>query len=384
MSIKDGRWLGVFPPTDGVVSEQLGVGQGQMMSFGGSAVEVPPGQGGIVPFLAPMAGSLSPWTDAKPDDSGQLQLPEYDSEWAWGGDTRKWRPGDFTVGMDNIQRNAQGNAVKEWGGQKVGYIGNVQTADLDPFEYPENVQNLMKVPHMPGQPIKEMFARLKAVEPRIFEDPDFLAVQRDLPEEWRKFIAYTRWAEECGINTEQAPSEWHGHELECTPAVYVTLRPDTVSICVGIARGADEVGNTLAGDAEYDFLEYLYAKDQEGKVIQVTPYKSMGVERISFAQYSFVPPKGTSSITPYACFKIRGVWEGDRIPWDRDIANPDMQWFTDMSVQERLALGDPDKIDVPAGERPRPKKTTKQLPKLWPENSYEGNAAKARAWDQMH
>merc|ERR1712100_954696 len=117
----------------------------------------------------------------------------------------------------------------------------------------------------------------------------------------------------------------------------------------GRARDAADEVVLQADGAEYDFLEYLYAKDQEGKVIQIMPYKSMGTERISFAQYSFVPPKGTSSITPFACFKIRGVWEGDRIPWDRDIDNPDMQWFTDMPLGERKALGDADKIDALSG-----------------------------------
>lgn len=376
----------MLAPADGVIAESMGTGKEQLMSFGGSTVEVPAGTVGIVTCLAPMAGKLNPWTDAKLDDSGQLQLPEYPSELP--GDplvARTWKPGDYTDGVDNIERNVEGNAVKEWGGQKAGYTGdNPQFSNLDPFTYPENVQNLMKVPHMPGQPVKEMFARLKAVEPRIFEDSDFCSIQRDLPQEWRKYIGYTQWAEGCGINTEQAPSEWQGHELECVPAVYVTLRPDTVSLCVGIARDADEEGANPAHGTEYDFLEYLYAKDQEGKVIQIIPYKSLGVERISFAQLSFVPPKGTSSITPYACFKIRGVWEGERIPWDRDIENPDMQWFTEMSVEERSALGDVDKIDAPAAEKSRQRKTRKQLPKLWPENSWEGNAAKARFWDETH
>jgi len=286
--------------------------------------------------------------------------------------------------VDNVEKNAQGNNIKEWGGQKTGYAGDMQFSNLDPFDYPDNIQNLMKVPHMPGQPVKEMFARLKATEPRIFEDPDFCSIQRNMPEEWRKYVAYTKWAEGCGINTEQAPSEWQGHELECTPAVYVTLRPDTVTLCVGIAGDPDEMGSSdVAEGTEYDFLEYLYAKDQEGKVIQIMPFKSMGTERISFAQYSFVPPQGTSSITPYACFKIRGVWEGERIPWDRFEVNPDMQWFTDMPVEERAALGDPDKLELRQDEeRPRQKKSRKPLPKLWPEDSWEGNAAKARLWEQ--
>lgn len=372
----------MLAPAEGVVAESMGSGKEQLMSFGGSTVEVPAGSVGIVPFLAPMAGSLNPWTDAKLDEEGRLQLPEYASELK--EDPRKWKPGEYTDGLDNIEKNAQGNSVKEWGGQKAGYVGARPHSELDPFTYSENVQRLMNVPHMPGQPVKEMFARLRATEPRIFEDPDFCAIQRDLPQDWKKHIAYTQWSEGCGINTEQAPSEWQGHELECVPAVYVTPRADTLSLCVGVSREGEELVHAPADGAEYDFLEYLYAKDQEGKVIQIVPYKGMGTERISFTQYSFVPPSGTSSITPYACFKIRGVWEGERVPWDRSIANPDMQWFTDMSVEDRRALGDVDKIDVRAEDRVKQAKARKPLPKLWPQNSWEGNAAKARVWDQTH
>merc|ERR1719440_376835 len=107
------------------------------MSFGGSTVEVPAGTANVVPFLAPMAGTLNPWMDAKLDEAGQLQLPEYTCELP--ADPRKWKPGDYTDGVDNIERNAEGNAVKEWGGQNVGYTGNMPFSNLDPFEYPENV-----------------------------------------------------------------------------------------------------------------------------------------------------------------------------------------------------------------------------------------------------
>lgn len=386
MSIKDGRWLGVFAPVDGVISESGGAGKTQerLMSFGGSTVEVPVGEVGVVPFLAPLAGGINPWTDAKPDHTGQLQLPDYPSEIV--GVSTRWKPGEYIDGVDNVERNAEGNAIKEWGGQKAGYVAKMQTSSLDPFHYCENIEHLMKVPHMPGQPIKEMFARLKAAELRIFEDPDFLSIHRNLPQDWKRYAAYTRWSEGCGLNTEQAPSEWQGHEQECVPAAYATIRPDTVTLCVGIARDAGEQGGAPAPGADYDFLEYLYAKDQEEKVMQIIPFKSMGVEHVSFAQYSFVPPRGTSSITPYACFKIRGTWKGDKIPWDRGIANPDMDWFSDMNLQDRLALGNVDKIDAPIAERTQLQKerSRKQLPKLWPENSWEGNAAKARMWDQMH
>jgi hypothetical protein len=142
-----------------------------------------------------------------------------------------------------------------------------------------------------------------------------------------------------------------------------------------------------APGAEYDFLEYLYAKDQEGKVINIQDYKCHGIEKLSFVEYSFAPPEGTSSITPYACFKIRGVWKGEKIEWDPYILNPDMDWFTEMPFEERIKLADEDKLQVPPEEEGQPsrkRKTRKELPKLWPENSWEGNCAKARNWDLMH
>lgn len=377
MSIKDGRWLGVFAPVDGVISESSGAGKTKvcqarvtserLMSFGGSTVEVPLGGVGVVPFLVPLVGSVNPWTDAEPDHTGRLQLPDYPSELP--GVSSRWKPGEYTHGVDNIERNVEGDPIREWGGQKPGYAAKLQTSSLDPFHYRENIEQLMTVPHMPGQPVKEMFARLKAAEPRIFEDPDFLSIQRNLPQDWKRYVAYTQWSEGFGVNTEQECSEWQGHEQHCVPAVYVTTRPDTVTLCVGIAKDPGEQGAAVEPGADYDFLEYLYAKDQGEKVIQIMPFKSMGVEHVSFAQYSFVPPMGTSSITPYACFKIRGTWRGDEILWDTSIANPDMDWFSNMDLQEK---------------RPRSEDSKKQLPKVWPDNSWEGNAAKARMWEQMH
>lgn len=31
-----------------------------------------------------------------------------------------------------------------WGGQKAGYVGKLQTSSLDPFQYSENIESLMK------------------------------------------------------------------------------------------------------------------------------------------------------------------------------------------------------------------------------------------------
>ena len=56
----------------------------------------------------------------------------------------------------------------------------------------------------------------------------------------------------------------HTHHIQ-VPAVYATPRPDTVTICVGVA-GHDSKSGPPTVDipgAEYDFLEFLYAKDQD-------------------------------------------------------------------------------------------------------------------------
>merc|ERR1719287_42536 len=107
--------------------------------------------------------------------------------------------------------------------------------------------------------MKEMFARMKAVEPRSFEDRHFDDIFRDLPSRWRTMSRQVAWAEGFGVHTEDEPAEWRGLEEWLTPAVYVTPRPDTVTICVG-ALGAEaehrfhDVLSTMEPGAEYDFL----------------------------------------------------------------------------------------------------------------------------------
>merc|ERR1740121_3247809 len=158
--------------------------------------------------------------------------------------------------------------------------------------------------------------------------------------EWPALLRQARHAESFGIHTEEAPAEWEGQELELVPAVYATPRPDTVTLCVGVAGHDPSQGpptEEIPG-AEFDFLELLYAKDQEGKMIQVLPFPSYGFQPVTFRTFSFVPPKGTTSITPFACFKIRGVWTGPSIEWDPEIGSDEMKWFTDMSPELRAEL----------------------------------------------
>jgi len=160
-----------------------------------------------------------------------------------------------------------------------------------------------------------------------------------------------------------------------------------VTICVGVA-GHDSKSGPPTLDipgAEYDFLEFLYAKDQEGKLIQIMDFDPTGFTPSVFYTYSFVPPPGTTSITPFAAFKVRGAWRGAPIEWDPNVGSEEMRWFADMGPEVRAVLADSDKLDARARAQVlavRHGKNRKAPPVLWPENSWEGNCAKARAWDE--
>lgn len=331
---------------------------------------------------------VSPWKDATQDGEGNWVLPEYPCEIPGlaNDDPRnqKWRPGEYIEGVDNVTESKETNQLMEWGGQKM-WEGDVPPADWNPGKFSEDVQRVLKVPHMPGQPLKETYARLKALDPRPFEDKWFEEIHRDLPDNIGFIRKCIQWAEGFGIHSEQNPGEWQGMEDELVPSVYVTPRSDAVTICVGIA-GQTEQDFWVAG-VEYDYVDWLYAKDQEGKIIQIQSVMSMGMSKCSFTSYTFVPPKGTTSITPLASFKIRGVWEGTPITWDPSVDNDTMQWFTDMSPEMRLELAEREKLTGVAKkqvEAIRFPKNRKREPVLWPENSWEGNAIKARLWDEQH
>lgn len=265
--------------------------------------------------------------------------------------------------------------------------GEEPPLDWDPKKYSENQQQLLQVPRLPGQPVKEMFARMKAIEPRLFEDKNFGEIRRNLLDTWPAMLRFAKYAEGFGIHTAEEPAEWRGQEDELVPAVYPTPRKDTVTICVGLHGFDENTPRLILPGTEYDYLEFLYAKDQEGKIIQIMPFSNCGMNPAIFCTYSFVPPKGTTAITPYACFKIRGVWQGLPIVWDSTIGSEEMQWFTEMTPEMRLKFTDKDKLQgkskaqVEAIQYP---KNQKQMPVLWPENSWEGNAAKARIWDEMN
>jgi len=345
--------------------------------------------------LAPSIAALqdgeyvSPWVDAVRDKQGSWQLPQYPCEIkdlpAKHPKQKSWTPGNYEEGLDNTDLDEH-NHIREWGGQKM-WEGDRPPRDWDVNRFPEHVQALLRVPHMPGQPVKETFARLKALDPRPFQDKYFEEVLRDMVPEWPAMLRRAKYAESFGLHSEAEPSEWAGQEDELVPAAYPTPRPDTVTICVGVAGydGRDGPPTVEIAGAEYDFLEFLYARDQEGKLIQIVPFPNYGMSPTAFHTFSFVPPRGTSSITPFACFKIRGAWRGSPIEWDPEVGSDEMQWFTEMAPELRLQLADRTKLQPRSNAQVadvRPPRGEKQLPVLWPENSWEGNAAKARGWDE--
>lgn len=334
---------------------------------------------------------LSPWHGAKQDHTGEWHLPYLPCEIKGlaKDDPRNqpWRPGEWVPDVDNVDQD-ENNERREWGGQKM-WEGEVKPSDWDPKRLPDSTQRLMEIPHMPGQPMKEMFARQKALDPRRFEDKLYDETVRVLPDGWQTMVRHVRWAEEFGVHTKESPAEWRGLELESSPAVSTTLHADIISLCVGYVK-SEESGDGGATelavpDAEFDCLDYLYAKDQEGKIVTIQPYTPLfGSQKSSLVQYSFIPPEGTSSITPFACFRLKGVWQGPSIVWDPEIKNKEMQWFTDMPPEMRRVLCEPEKLtgkNKVAVARIKYPKAQKQEPVLWPENSWEGNAAKARLWD---
>jgi len=331
---------------------------------------------------------VSPWIDASKAGDGTWQLPQYPCEIkglpADDPKQKEWTPGEYETGVDNVDLDPN-NQIREWGGQKM-WEGDRPPREWDLHAHPENVQALMQVPHMPGQPVKEMFARMKALDPRPFQDKYFDEILRDMLPEWPALFRHARYAESFGIHSVQAPAEWAEQTDELVPSVYPTPRPDAVTICVGLA-GHDVSQSLLPADlpgAEYDCLELLYAKDQEGKLIQIVPFPNYGMTPTVFHAYSFIPPKGTSLIKPYACFKIRGVWSGAAIEWNPEVGSEDMQWFVDMEPGMRAQLADRSKLQTKSKSQiaaVRHSKGQKAKPVLWPENSWEGNAAKARTWD---
>eukprot|EP00434_Breviolum_minutum_P035761 symbB.v1.2.031666.t1/scaffold3700.1/size51726/5 len=239
---------------------------------------------------------------------------------------------------------------------------------------------------MPGQPLKEMFARMKALEPGLFEDKYYHDIYRDLPKDWRHLLKRIHWAEKKGIFSEESAGSFAGQEETLVPAVYHTQRLDTATICVGRSSSSDSTSSPLPDGYEYDYLEMLYVKDQEGRVVQVVPWESCGIYPAVFWTFSFQPPRGTSSLTPFAAFKLRGVWRGEAVEWDPTQGSEEMEWFANMTPELRREMTDPKLLEgqskMEVESLPRAKRE-KELPVLWPENSWQGNVAKAKIWDQL-
>mmetsp|Transcript_35765 Transcript_35765/g.76280 ORF Transcript_35765/g.76280 Transcript_35765/m.76280 type:complete len:405 (-) Transcript_35765:137-1351(-) len=332
---------------------------------------------------------VSPWTDATRGADGEWELPTYSCELqdlaANDPKNKPWRPGEYQMGVDNVERDEK-NQVMEWGGEKL-WEGRRPPRNWDINRLPDNVRALLEVPHMPGQPLKEMFARMKALDPRPFHDKHFEEVLRDMPPDWPYFLERVRYLEGLGIRSEVEPGDYALQVEELVPAAYVTPRPDTVTMCCGIAGYNAETmppRPVLAGTEEEDYLEFLYAKDQEGKVIQIQFFPSYGPHPVTFRTFSFVPPRGTTSITPFAAFHERGVFRGDAIEWSAEVPNENMEWFTNMDIELRLELADRSKLSQASKLQLQHRKVAraeKEIPVLWPKNSWQANAARAAAWD---
>jgi len=328
----------------------------------------------VIPFVTATCGGVlfSPWVDAKPDKEGNWQLPQYNcEEIGLEKDDPKnvmWKPGDYLPGVDNAFKDPETEQIMEYGGEKM-WEGEEPPEDYDPSQFPQNVQKLLTVPYLPSQPLKNSYARLKAIQPESFEDRNYDAIYRDMPRAWKRMSKKVVWAESFGCNQESSPGEWQGQEFDLVPAVYHTPRADALTICVGNAVKEGEkprLSSPSIEGTEYDYLEYLYAKDQLGRIIQIRPGDDPGMYKTTFMTYSFAPPTGTSEVTPFAFFAIRGVWEGTTVKWDTTVENKHMKWFSEAAPQKPEAKAAPKKIQ----------------PVLWPENSWEGNCARAREWNQ--
>lgn len=349
---------------------------------------------------------ISPWLGATQNKSGEWALPTYYTELrdAKPGDQRAepWQPGNYTDGVDNVNiiPSSEGDEREEWGAQKM-WEGTAPPRGWSLEQYTPAEQRLLDVPHMPGQPLREIFARQKALDPRPFEDRFFDQIHRTLPEKWRALAKHAAWFEAFGVN--EASENAGDEEREAVPVLHKTDRPDTVVISVGVSEVTpgemranteddqayvEEVVMSFeehsASTAPFDFMELLYARDHEGKLIQGRRFRSKGMVKRGFVSYAFVPPKGTRSITPFACFNTRGAWRGTTIGWDATLENEDMAWFTDMDIQTRYELADWEKLDEATRRQVRQRQVQKKVkpePIIWPENTWQGNAAKARTWN---
>lgn len=312
-------------------------------------------------------GCISPWIDGAKDKHGNWCLPEYPCEIKGLAHddprNRPWKPGDYDAVIDGDSSEAA--ALNETRLQK---SEEVYRSRGTRGKVPPGYLEMLKVPHMPGQPLKEMFAKLKAVQPRIFEDRFVELIHNDLPQNWKHLARKAQWAEGFGLHRETSPAEWAGQEDALTPAAYRTPRVDCVNLCVGVAQPRPPP--VPIEGAEFDFLELLYARDQDGNIIQIREFQAGGIKTSSFWSISFTPPEGTSSITPFACFKIRGVWQGAALTWDPKVKNPEMAWFTSTAPELRGSL------DSEARKTRMAEDVT-----TFPENSWEGNCAKDRAWN---
>merc|ERR1719265_2947945 len=113
---------------------------------------------------------------------------------------RDWVPGEYEDGLDNADPETE----SLWGGLKQ-WEGETKPKG---YTCPEWAQKVFNVPHMPGQPLKEILAREKARDPRPFEDKFHSQKKRTLGEGWRHWVKCAKAAEKFGIATNDDPGEF--------------------------------------------------------------------------------------------------------------------------------------------------------------------------------
>mmetsp|Transcript_1908 Transcript_1908/g.2768 ORF Transcript_1908/g.2768 Transcript_1908/m.2768 type:complete len:115 (-) Transcript_1908:355-699(-) len=107
-----------------------------------------------------------------------------------------------------------------------------------------------------------------------------------MAEEWKAAVAEK---EATGILTAEAPGDWAGKEGKHVPQVTVEQSQCTVSVPHGMA--------------DDHWIEYVWAKNQDGAVIAVIKLTATDEPKLSFAV-----PEGTTSVTGFEACNQHGVW----------------------------------------------------------------------------
>ena len=89
-----------------------------------------------------------------------------------------------------------------------------------------------------------------------------------------------------GVSTARDPGRWRGKESHYVPVLRVSGARATVTVPC----------------SHEDWVEYIWVKDQGGKVVAVSKLKPTDA-----AKLEFIVPPGTTSLTGFECCNLRGV-----------------------------------------------------------------------------